>query len=89
MKRFGVKRADLARALAQRSPLTEGQAQDELDRLVHGIVTRLRQGRPAEMPGVGALLAKTPGLAKVPTGADRILPVEKAVTKVAARKRKP
>jgi flavin-dependent dehydrogenase len=65
MTRFGVKRGDLARALAQRSEgtgkqLTEGQAQDELDRLVHGIVTSLRRGRPAEMPGVGTITAPAP-----------------------------
>ena len=55
-----MKRKDLARALAQRNRLTEGEAQDQLDRLVHAIVTRLRQGRAAEMPGVGKLTARLP-----------------------------
>jgi hypothetical protein len=77
MTRFGVKRGDLARALAQRSEgtgkqLTEGQAQDELDRMVHGIVTSLRRGRPAEMPGVGTMTASTPGTPSIPrTAANR------------------
>jgi hypothetical protein len=71
MTRFGVKRGELARALAQRSEgtgkqLTEGQAQDELDRMVHAIVTSLRRGRPAEMPGVGTMMATTPGAASAP-----------------------
>jgi len=61
----------LARALARRSEgtgkqLTEGQAQDELDRMVHGIVTSLRRGRPAEMPGVGTMTATTLGIASAP-----------------------
>jgi nucleoid DNA-binding protein len=68
MKRLGVKRGDLARVLAERSRLTGreltpreltlAQAQDEVDRVVHAIVTRLRQGQRAEMPGVGTMTAK-------------------------------
>jgi hypothetical protein len=61
----GLKREDLARALAERfrtsgggGKWTNGQARDELDGLVHGIVVSLRQGRIAEMPGVGPLAAK-------------------------------
>jgi hypothetical protein len=86
MKRFGLKREDLARALAQRGPLTEGQAQDELDRVVHRIVTNLRQGRPAKMPGVGALLARTPVVAKIPGGAGRMTSPKAAAPKTAVRK---
>jgi len=55
MKPQELKREDLARTLAERSPLNESQAQDELDRLFHGIVTSLRQGLTTEMPGVGEL----------------------------------
>ena len=58
MKRSGVKSGDLARTLAERTDLTEGQAQDELDRMVHRIVTSLRQGRRVEMPGVGTMTAQ-------------------------------
>lgn len=55
-----MKRKDLARALAERSRLTQGEAQDQLDRLVHKIVRSLRRGRVAEMPGIGKLTAKLP-----------------------------
>ena len=60
-----MRRGDLARALAERSrgtgqQLTEGQAQDELDRMVYAIVTSLRRGRCAEMPGVGTMTALVP-----------------------------
>lgn len=58
LKEIDMKRDDLARALAVRGRLTEGEAQDELDRVVHRIVKNLRQGRPAEMPGVGRLIAR-------------------------------
>jgi nucleoid DNA-binding protein len=58
MKQAELKREDLARTLAERSPLSNSQAQDELDRLVHGIVTSLRQGLATEMPGVGLLTSK-------------------------------
>jgi nucleoid DNA-binding protein len=60
MKQFDMKREDLARVLAERSQLTQGEAQDELDRLVHGIVRSLRRGRVAEMPGIGRLTATRP-----------------------------
>jgi len=63
MKRTDVKRQDLARTLSERSSLSEGQAQDEFDRVVHDVVTSLRQGQPAEMPGVGHMMAK-PMMAK-------------------------
>jgi nucleoid DNA-binding protein len=55
-----MKRKDLARALAERNRLTQGEAQDQLDRVVHKIVVSLRQGRAAKMPGIGKLTAKLP-----------------------------
>ncbi|HEV2200424.1 MAG TPA: HU family DNA-binding protein [Bryobacteraceae bacterium] len=55
-----MKRKQLARALAERNRLTHGEAQDQLDRLVHKIVRSLRQGRAAKMPGIGRLTPKPP-----------------------------
>ena len=55
-----MKRKDLARELAERNLLTEGEAEDQLDRLMHKIVRSLRQGRPAKMPGIGKLTPKPP-----------------------------
>jgi len=75
MKQFDMKREDLARALSERSQLTQGEAQDELDRLVHGIVRSLRCGRVAEMPGIGKLTTK------LPAGASRT----SAIARTAAR----
>lgn len=58
MKRFEMNRENLAVALARRGRLPQGQAQDEVDRLIHGIVRSLRRGHAAEMPGVGRLTPK-------------------------------
>ncbi len=55
-----LKREDLARALAERSLLTREEAQDELDRVVHGVIQKLRRGGAAEMPGIGKLTSKPP-----------------------------
>ena len=61
MKQFGVKREDLARALAERRLVTREEAQDALDRVVHDVIKTLRRGGAAEMPGVGQLTAQSPG----------------------------
>lgn len=63
-----MKRIDLARALAERNRLTQGEAQDQLDRLVQKIVRSLRQGRVAKMPGIGKLKPGLPVAATVPHG---------------------
>jgi len=89
----GVRREDLARALAERSRksdgggLTNGQARDELDRLVHGILTNLRQGRRAEMPGIGPLVAK--GLVPIAAARIRSAPATRLPPGTSVRKSKP
>jgi nucleoid DNA-binding protein len=91
MKRAEVKRQDLAKTLAERSSLSAGQAQDELDRVVHDVVTSLRQGQPTEMPGVGHMLTK-PMPAKIMTASRSMKkpspakPFTRSFRKSAARK---
>lgn len=70
MKPIDIKREDLARALAERNLLTEGEAQDELDRVVHRIVRSLRRGRAAAMPGIGRLTARIPGPRRMGSGSN-------------------
>ena len=48
-----MKKPELAKGLALESGLTEGEAADRLDRVVHEIVTKLRQGNTAAFPGLG------------------------------------
>lgn len=51
-----MKQKDLARTLAEQTRQTPAQAQDEIDKLVHRILTALREGRPVELPGMGKLV---------------------------------
>ena len=53
-----MKREELARTLARQHRLTRAEARDQVDQLVHRILTSLRQGKPVELPGVGRLVAK-------------------------------
>jgi nucleoid DNA-binding protein len=48
-----MKKLQLANRLARQSGVTEAEAADQLDRVVHEIVTKLRKGRPAVLPGLG------------------------------------
>ena len=48
-----MKKSELAKDIALDSGLTEAEAADRLDRVVHEIVTRLRRGKPAPLPGLG------------------------------------
>jgi hypothetical protein len=48
-----VKKQELAKGLAAESGLTEAEAADRLDGVVHEIVTKLKKGRPAALPGLG------------------------------------
>ena len=48
-----MKKPDIAKGLALESGLTEAEAADRLDRVVHDIVTRLRKGKSAPLPGLG------------------------------------
>lgn len=45
----------LAQRLARRAGVTNAEAADHLDRVVHQIVTKLRKGRTVPLPGLGKL----------------------------------
>ena len=53
-----MKREELARALAAKQHVTRAEARDTLDAMIHAILRSLRQGQPAEMPGVGSLISQ-------------------------------
>ena len=48
-----MKKAELAAKLAEQTHLSEAEAADQLDRVVHAIVRNLRKGKPARLPGLG------------------------------------
>ncbi len=52
-----MKNQDLARKLARKTRQSPAQARDEIDELVHQILSALREGRPVELPGVGKLVS--------------------------------
>ncbi len=61
-----MKIQQLTRTLARQSQLPAAEARDEVEELVHRIVTRLRQGQSVDLPGVGKLKP-----AKKPLGSGR------------------
>jgi nucleoid DNA-binding protein len=58
---------EIARRLADELQLTPGAAADEVDRVVAGILRKLRKGRDARLRGVG-ILHPIPKKRKGPVG---------------------
>ena len=48
-----MKKEELARRLARQSHITTAAAADQLDRVVHEILRRVRTGQSASLPGLG------------------------------------
>ena len=44
---------DIAKKLARRAGVTPAEGADRLDRVVHQILSNLRKGKPAALPGLG------------------------------------
>jgi len=53
-----MKKSDLAKIMAKQSQVSQAEAADRLDRVVNQIISSLRRGRPARLPGLGQF---TPG----------------------------
>jgi nucleoid DNA-binding protein len=49
----------LIRRLAAASSIPPAKAADEIDRILHDLVIRLRRGEPARLPGLGSFLPGT------------------------------
>ena len=45
-----MKKPDIAKRMARESGMSEAEAADRLDRVVHQILSNLRRGRPAPLP---------------------------------------
>lgn len=48
-----MKKPEIAKDLARESGVTEAEAADRLDGVVHEILSKLRSGKSASLPGVG------------------------------------
>ena len=56
-----MKKPDIARNLARESGVTEAEAADRLDRVVHEILANLRSGKSASLPGLGRFRTRKDG----------------------------
>ena len=52
-----MKKAEIAKRLARRSGVSQGEAADQLDRIVRQIRWNLRRGKQATFPGLGRFTA--------------------------------
>ncbi len=65
-----MNKRDLAAKLARSARLPKAAAADEVDRLVHQMLLKLRSGQTAPVPGVGTLV-------RDPKGGTRLKPEDK------------
>jgi nucleoid DNA-binding protein len=56
-----MKKPEIARKIARQTGLTEGEAADRLDRLVSDLISQLRHGKDAELPGLGRFSSGSDG----------------------------
>jgi nucleoid DNA-binding protein len=65
-----MKKHEIAKQMARQSGVTQGEAADRLDRVVHEILVRLREGKAARLPGLGRFRPGADG--KVAFQRDRV-----------------
>jgi nucleoid DNA-binding protein len=53
-----MRKPEIAKRLARQAGVSHAEAADQLDRVVHQILSKLRKGKPAPFPGLGRF---TPG----------------------------
>ena len=51
-----MKREEIAKKLARKTGLSNSEARNEVDELVHNILDKLRKGQQVKVPGVGKLV---------------------------------
>ena len=56
-----MRKPEIARRIAQQSRVTKGEAADQLDRVVSQILSNLRRGKPAALPGLGKFVQDAGG----------------------------
>lgn len=56
-----MKKDDLMREIALKAKLSRADAADQLDRVVHEILQRVRKGQSATLPGLGSFIAGKDG----------------------------
>ena len=56
-----MKKPDIAKRIARQSRVTEAEAADRLDRMIHQILSNLRHGKDTPLPGLGKLTRGSDG----------------------------
>ena len=54
-----MKQTALARGVAEKTRVSNANAKDQVDEVVHKILESLKQGRPVKLPGLGKLIPKS------------------------------
>ena len=58
---IGMKKPDIAKRMARQAGVSEAEAADRLDHVVHQILRNLRQGKEATLPGLGKFRPRPDG----------------------------
>jgi len=58
---IGMKKPDIAKRIARQTGLSQAEAADRLDHVVHQILLNLRQGKEASLPGLGTFIPRPDG----------------------------
>jgi nucleoid DNA-binding protein len=67
-----MKKLEIARRMARQSGITRAEAADRLDEVVSEILSSLRKGEPAPLPGLGRFVPAADGkIGFEPEGCDR------------------
>ena len=56
-----MKKSDIAKRMARQAGVSEAEAADRLDHVVRQILSRLRQGKEASLPGLGTFTQSPDG----------------------------
>ena len=48
-----MRKQEITKRMARQSGVSQAEAADRLDRVVHQILSNLRKGKPAPLPGLG------------------------------------
>ena len=56
-----MKKPEIASRMARRSGVTKAEAADQLDRVVHDILSSLKKGQAAPLPGLGKFTRRAGG----------------------------
>jgi nucleoid DNA-binding protein len=57
-----MRKPEMAKRLARQAGVSKAEAADQLDHVVHQILTKLRKGEPAQLPGLGRFVLGPQGV---------------------------